>query len=338
MASLSRSLSLSLPQFTLRNACSHLGHLHIHNLNYICGLSGIRKDICRISTTSLKKETGFRTVSESNFSTSAGNNLDKNLDNNFNNLHNVDNLESPKAGALIIGNEILTGKIQDTNTATLAKTLFSRGVDLVKAEVVRDVRGEIVDSVQRLRDQVGPNGFVFTSGGIGPTHDDITYEAIASAFGLKLALHEETAERMRVYYESQGKTLNGPRLRMATLPEGCEVLYTPGLWVPLVVLQNVYILPGIPRLFTQMLNANKERFSGPLSTAFILYTHQGEGDLAEPLTRIALEFADVAIGSYPSTEVGDGFTTRLSFEGRDSDSVRKAVAQAEAQITCFKKE
>eukprot|EP00897_Mesotaenium_endlicherianum_P006976 jgi/Mesen1/6306/ME000325S05439 len=172
-----------------------------------------------------------------------------------------------KAAALIIGNEILTGKIQDTNTATLAKTLFSRGVDMVRAEVVLDVESHIVDAIHRLRACVGDSGVVFTSGGIGPTHDDITYAALAAAFGRQLVLHEPTV----------------------------EVLVTEGLWVPLVVLEsNVYILPGVPSLFTRMLDAHKH----------------GEGDLAKELTSIATDFPDVSIGSYPATRASDDFTTR----------------------------
>lgn len=205
----------------------------------------------------------------------------------------------------------------------------------MRAEVVPDEQAAIVDSVHRLRDTVGPSGVVFTSGGIGPTHDDITYGAIAAAFGCKLALHEPTVERMREHYEPQGKELNAARLRMATIPEGSDVLVTPGIWVPLVVLRNVYILPGIPRLFRQMLDAHKEIFTGPECIADFCYTRQGEGDLAKALTEIAGRFPHVNIGSYPSTKDDDDFTTKLTFEGRSGEDVRQVKAAVEEAVPCY---
>ena len=242
----------------------------------------------------------------------------------------------PQAAALNIGNEVLSGKIQDTNSVWLARMLYARGVDLVRIEVCPDDKADIARSVRALSDRVGPDGWVFTSGGIGPTHDDVTYEAVAGAFGAPLALHEPTRRKMQAHYDAQGKELNPARLRMATLPAGCVVHETPGAWVPLAQIRNVLILPGVPWLFKLMLDANKELFRGPALSSATLYTHAGEGDLAEALTAVADAHPGVTIGSYPNTQRGDArFTTQLCFDGRDADALAAAVAAARAAIRTF---
>lgn len=127
-------------------------------------------------------------------------------------------------------------------------------------------------------------------------------------------IRAESAQ-MREHYTAQGKELNAARLRMATLPEGAEVLVTEGLWVPLVNIDEIYVLPGIPRLFQQMISAHLDRFRGPSLHSQSLYTKMGEGDLAKALSDIAARFPQVNIGSYPNVSVGNaGFTTKLSFE------------------------
>jgi len=244
-------------------------------------------------------------------------------------------LAVPKAAALIIGNEVLSGKIQDVNVASLARLLYARGVDLVRVEMVPDVKEDIISTVRSLSERVGPTGFVFTSGGIGPTHDDITYESIAEAFGETLALHAETKDRMTQHYQALGKEVNDARLRMATIPTGSEVLTTPGLWVPLVCVRNVYILPGIPRLFNAMVEASKDRFAGPGMVLETLKTLQGEGEIADALREIAGRFPDVSIGSYPKTQDSQAYTTKLCFEGRNAASVEAAVAEAKAAFDTF---
>eukprot|EP00884_Botryococcus_braunii_P012511 jgi/Botrbrau1/21260/Bobra.39_2s0052.1 len=165
-----------------------------------------------------------------------------------------------KAAFLVIGNEILSGSIVDANTPWLAKLLHSRGVDLIRVEYIPDDADDIVASVLRLKERVGETGFVFTSGGIGPTHDDVTYEAIAKAFGLKLAQHGPTVALMQEHYEKRGVELNAARLRMAALPIGAEVLTTPGLWVPLVNVHGVLHSAG----HTQALQCHAGRQQGPL--------------------------------------------------------------------------
>jgi molybdenum cofactor synthesis domain-containing protein len=113
----------------------------------------------------------------------------------------------PSAALMIIGNEVLSGSIADANTPWLAKLLYSRGVDLIRVEVIPDDPEDIAATVLKLRDRVGPTGFVFTSGGIGPTHDDVTYDSIAMALGLKVELHQPTVELMKKHYAARGVEL-----------------------------------------------------------------------------------------------------------------------------------
>jgi molybdenum cofactor synthesis domain-containing protein len=240
---------------------------------------------------------------------------------------------------VVIGDEVLTGSIADCNTPFLAKLLHSRGVDLVRAEFVPDCKRDIVETVLRLRERVGPDGFVFTSGGIGPTHDDITYESIAAAYGAELHLHQPTVERMAQHYSQRGVELNEARLRMARLPSdvGVEVLFTPGLWVPLVVIERTFILPGIPRLFQQMVEAHAGRFKGPAAHTRVLYSNLGEGDLALKLSSVAALHPRVRIGSYPNTSWESDasrvpYRVKLQFESRDAGALDKAVEAVEAAL------
>ncbi|EFJ40156.1 hypothetical protein VOLCADRAFT_120055 [Volvox carteri f. nagariensis] len=211
----------------------------------------------------------------------------------------------------------------------------SRGVDLIRVSYIPDSRSDIREAVLDLRGRVGPSGFVFTSGGIGPTHDDVTYEAVAEAMGVSLQLHEPTVERMRVSYSARGLELNDARLRMATLPTPSEVLFTQGLWVPLVNLRGVYVLPGIPRLFQAMIAAHQERFTGVAFQSAALYTRLGESDLAQALTAVAAKHPHVAIGSYPHTAADTDaapYKVKLAFTSRDGEALAAAVADVRSSM------
>ena len=247
-----------------------------------------------------------------------------------------------KAAMLCVGDEILNGAIVDTNTPWLAKFLHAKGIDLVRVEYVPDDIDDIGESVMRCRSKVGDNGFVFTSGGIGPTHDDKTYEAIAKALGLKIELHEETRRRMESHYKERNVELNESRLRMAHLPAPCSVLPPPkGSWVPLVKAGgNVYILPGIPRLFQSMIENHESVFRGVQCYSSDIFLNLGEGDLAEQLATIASENPTVRIGSYPNTDwdMNKGedqnvaYRVKIQVQGRDEEAVARAV---QAINTCF---
>jgi len=235
---------------------------------------------------------------------------------------------------MIIGDEVLKGSIEDKNTPWLAKKLYSRGIDLVRVEVVPDHLAEVGYTLHRMREKVGKDGFVFTSGGIGPTHDDITYQAIAEASGRKLEVHEPTLQLMRKFFAAKDppQELNEERIRMATLPERSEVLYTEGLWVPLCNVDGTYILPGIPRLFRAMIEGNEDRFTGPGRFFAHLFTQSLEGDLANHLTKVAGDHPDVQIGSYPGTEAGLDYRVKITLDGRDKMRVEAAMQGVQASI------
>lgn len=237
---------------------------------------------------------------------------------------------APTAACLVIGDEILTGKIQDKNSHTLARVLFERGVRLLRIETVPDDLTDIAASVRRLSERFS---FVFTSGGIGPTHDDKTYGGIARAFARRLLYHAPTLERFEAYQEAKGRgPLNEARRRMALLPEGCEVWTTGDLWVPLVVVENVHVLPGVPELFEQMLLAHAHRFAGAPLWREELYTERFEGDIAEALDRAQAEHPEIAIGSYPQYGDEVGFRVKVTLDGLPREAVEALAARLEAAL------
>mmetsp|Transcript_44782 Transcript_44782/g.173791 ORF Transcript_44782/g.173791 Transcript_44782/m.173791 type:complete len:201 (+) Transcript_44782:552-1154(+) len=184
---------------------------------------------------------------------------------------------------------------------------------------------DIGESVKRLSDTFD---YVFTSGGIGPTHDDLTYEAIARAFELDLGLDESiVAEMKRIQPDVE---LNESRLRMATIPTKSEKLETEGLWVPLVVVNsNVYVLPGVPSILERMLNAASSRFGNglPPRSRRIVYTKMHEGDLAESVGKIASKYSQVAIGSYPRTEKTHRYNVKITIEADDQAQVEACASE-----------
>jgi molybdenum cofactor synthesis domain-containing protein len=239
------------------------------------------------------------------------------------------------AAMLVIGDEILTGKVHDSNSHALARVLFSRGVRLRRVEVVPD---DIDDIARSLRALSSAHDHVFTSGGIGPTHDDVTYEAVARAFARPLALHEPTWERMRAHYiakEGHDGALNAARRRMAELPSGADVLLpATGLWVPVVHVENVYVLPGIPSLFELLLDGMKERFTGETIHRRLVYTWKPEGDLAEGLDDIQKRFPMVQIGSYPHPGATD-HKGLVTLESTDLAAVERAALETTVLVDGF---
>ncbi|GLD96253.1 hypothetical protein PINS_up004936 [Pythium insidiosum] len=186
---------------------------------------------------------------------------------------------APRAALCVIGNEVLTGKTQDTNSHFVAKFMYRRGIDLVRVVVIPDELDTIASTVKDLSDLVGPSGYVLTTGGIGPTHDDITYEGVAKAFGKGVELHQPTVDGLRQHMLNRGypeSSVNEDRLRMATLPAGCKTLSTAS-WVPIAVMENVYVLPGIPRMVREMLEFNEDHFKGVPIHRAIVHTLQLEG-------------------------------------------------------------
>lgn len=238
--------------------------------------------------------------------------------------HSVASIPRKTVGAVIIGNEILSGATIDTNLGVLARYVQSKGAVLQKAVTIRDDVDIIADAVRSMSDS---HDLVFTSGGIGPTLDDVTYTGVAAAFSLNVSVHDATISRMKT--ERPDMELNTARLRMAQLPHGCEVLWTQGLWVPLAVVRNVYVLPGVPKLFERMLSSvPAERFgSAQLRERVVVYCEIAEGDLASLLNNVAEQYQEVVLGSYPATteEARMLYRSMITLEGDVKEQVLEAA-------------
>ena len=204
------------------------------------------------------------------------------------------------AAILIIGNEILSGRTQDTNTSTLAKWLNSIGITVNEVRVIPDIEKTIVDTLNILRKN---NNYVFTSGGIGPTHDDITAESVSKAFELKYVIHKEAFKILENYYKPG--EFNEGRQKMVMMPENAKLILNPTSGAPGFSVENVFCLPGVPSILKSMLGGLKNRLVGGepiLSHTISLRTVESE--IANSLTKIQDQNKDVEIGSYPFFHAG----------------------------------
>ena len=204
------------------------------------------------------------------------------------------------AAILIIGNEILSGRTQDTNTSTLATWLNSIGVIVREVRVIPDIEKTIVDTLNVLRKE---NNYVFTTGGIGPTHDDITAQSVSKAFGLKYEIHKEAFKILEAYY--QPGEFNEGRKKMVKMPENAELILNPTSGAPGFSVENVFCLPGVPSILKSMLGSLKNKIVGGepvLSHTISLKTVESE--IANSLTKVQDQNSDVEIGSYPFFHAG----------------------------------
>jgi molybdenum cofactor synthesis domain-containing protein len=227
----------------------------------------------------------------------------------------------PTAAVLVIGDEILSGRTQDTNTSYIAKFLGALGIDLVEARVVRDVESEIVAAVNALRARAT---YVFTTGGIGPTHDDITADSIARAFGVGIDYHPDVLALLAARYKPG--EFNEMRRRMARIPDGASLIRNSVSGAPGFQLDNVFVMAGVPMIMRAMLEDVEPRLRrGNLVISQTISARVGEGRIAAALAHIQNEFASVAIGSYPYYRE-DGAGVQLVVRGRDSAQVEAAAA------------
>ena len=204
------------------------------------------------------------------------------------------------AAILIIGNEILSGRTQDTNTSTLATWLNSLGVKVGEVRVIPDIKETIISTLNILRKTYN---YVFTTGGIGPTHDDITAEAVSEAFGLKYEIHNEAYKILESYYK-QGE-FNKGRQKMVWMPSNANLILNPTSGAPGFNIENVYCLPGVPSILKSMLGGLKNSIVGGepiLSKTISLRTVESE--IAESLSKVQNENKEVEIGSYPFFQAG----------------------------------
>jgi len=223
------------------------------------------------------------------------------------------------AAIIVIGNEILSGKVVDTNAPFLTRELRAIGVTLKRILTIPDEVDEIAAAVKEFRPRYD---VVFTSGGVGPTHDDVTMEGIAKGLGRRLVRHPAIESRLREFYKEH---VNDARLKMSEVPEGAELLVDGRLGFPTVKCENFYILPGIPELFEQKFEALRERFTATPYTLRVVYTREGEGSIAEHLNATLAAFPDLLLGSYPKLSHPE-YTVKLTLESKDPDYVERALA------------
>ncbi len=230
-------------------------------------------------------------------------------------------MPTPTAAILVIGNEVLSAKVQDENGPFLARRLRELGVQLVAIHTLLDRTDAIVEAVDRERRRVT---WLFTSGGVGPTHDDVTLPAVARALGRRIARSAELAASIRAMHRRHtGDEAPEAALRMADVPEGTRLVGDPSY--PLLVVENVVMLPGVPQFFRMQF----ERFAPVLAAApfrlACVYVSLGEDRIAPALDRVALAHPDVDIGSYPRFDDAD-HRVKITLESKDGGRVRTALA------------
>ncbi|MFD1342815.1 competence/damage-inducible protein A [Litorisediminicola beolgyonensis] len=211
-------------------------------------------------------------------------------------------MPNPTAAMLVIGDEILSGRTRDANMHHLAGELTLRGIDLREVRVISDDRDAIIEAVRALSERYD---HVVTSGGIGPTHDDITAECVAAAFDRPIGIRDDARAILAAHYAETGKELNAARLRMARIPDGACLIENPVSAAPGFSLGNVHVMAGVPSIFQAMVASLLPSLTGgaPLLSETVR-VERGEGDIAEALSELAEAFPDLAIGSYPFQEKG----------------------------------
>jgi molybdenum cofactor synthesis domain-containing protein len=235
--------------------------------------------------------------------------------------------QQPSAAVLLIGNEVLSGRTKDKNLGFIADYLAALGIDLLEARIVADVEGDIVAAVNALRARYT---YVFTTGGIGPTHDDITADCMAKAFGVEISHNAEAVEILTTYFTEMGREANEARMRMARIPHGATLIANPVSRAPGFRLGNVFVMAGVPRIMQAMMEALAPQLTkGEVVQAVTIEYLGGEGDVAKPLGEVQDQFADVTIGSYPF-ESPSGFATNLVLRARNKARLEEAVSRVQA--------
>lgn len=233
------------------------------------------------------------------------------------------------AAVLVVGNEILSGKIEEKNLHVLATFLRGHGIELRRVEMVLDEIDAIASATRAL---ASSHDWLFTSGGVGPTHDDVTIESVARAFDAPMVEHPELRRMLEAHY---GERINEGHLRMALVPEGATLEATPEVRWPVVRIRNVWMLPGIPEIFRMKMAVLRERL--PAGVAYVtkaVVTAHEESDIKPLLDDVVARFPDIAVGSYPKWAAPDPdgkipYRTKVTFDGRDESRVEAAKAHFE---------
>ncbi|MFT5798497.1 MAG: molybdenum cofactor synthesis domain-containing protein [Candidatus Azotimanducaceae bacterium] len=236
-------------------------------------------------------------------------------------------MPNPTAAMLVIGDEILSGRTRDANMHYLSGQLTEAGIDLREVRVVSDDPDAIVSAVKALS-----AGFetVFTSGGIGPTHDDITADCIAAAFNASIDVRDDARALLQAHYDRQGVELNEARLRMARIPDGAVLIDNPVSIAPGFTLGNVHVMAGVPAVFQAMLATVLPTLTGGAPLINKTYRiERGEGDIAGPLGTLAKDYPDLSIGSYPYQKDGR-YGANIVIRGTDGGMIDAAIAELTA--------
>jgi len=224
------------------------------------------------------------------------------------------------AAVLVIGNEILSGRTQDINISYMAKGFTGHGIRLAEARIIPDIDSVIIDTVNALRTT---NSYVFTTGGIGPTHDDITADCIAKAFEVGIDIHPEAEKRLLTYWQERDIKPNADRLRMARIPHGAQLIDNPVSAAPGFTIDNVHVMAGVPRIMQAMFDSILPTLrQGAVIESVSVLCNLGEGTIAAPLRELQARFPDVDLGSYPGQMDGK-FRVALVARSTDTEQLAK---------------
>lgn len=238
--------------------------------------------------------------------------------------------ETVTAAVIVIGNEVLTGRTQDVNLGFIADRLTGLGIRLSEARVVADEEEAVVAAVNACREAYD---YVFTTGGIGPTHDDMTARAVARAFGVPLEQNAEAVALLEAHYREKGRELNAARLKMADMPKGARLVPNPVSKAPGFQIENVFVFAGLPAVARAMFEAIEDRLRrGTPVRARTLIVHLPEGTVAEGLGAVQNRYPDVEIGSYPFYR-DEILGTNLVLRSTDATRLDDAVAEVKALVT-----
>jgi molybdenum cofactor synthesis domain-containing protein len=238
-------------------------------------------------------------------------------------------MPNPTAAMLVIGDEILSGRTRDANMHYLAGELTGHGIDLKEVRIVSDDAPAIVAAVQALS---AAHDHVFTSGGIGPTHDDITADCIAQAFGRSIDVRADARALLEAHYANSGLELNAARLRMARIPDGAQLIENPVSTAPGFTVENVHVMAGVPSVFKAMVASVLPTLTGgaPMLSQS-LRVMRGEGDIAAILSALAEDFSDLSIGCYPFQKDG-AYGANVVVRGQDGARVDAAVTRLAGEL------
>ena len=238
-------------------------------------------------------------------------------------------MPNPTAALLVIGDEILSGRTRDANMYHLAGQLTGRGIDLKEVRVVSDDPEAIVNATRALS---AAYTHVFTSGGIGPTHDDITADCIAAAFGVSIGVRADARAILQAHYDANGRELKEARVRMARIPDGACLNDSPVIRAPGFTLRNVHVMAGVPSIFQAMLASILPSLTGGKPLLSVTYrVDRGEGDIAAPLGALAAAFPQLSIGCYPFQKDGL-FGANIVMRGTDDSQLQKAMTALKGEF------